>query len=367
MLLPDQILGSYRTVRLLGSGGLGAVWEAVRIDDPNSRVAIKTLHKEFSEHPEISARFRREASVSEQLSHPNIVAAIEYGITDTLPPMAYMVMDLVSGFSLRQFMRRNGDRLPEKTVLQIFTQIADALNFAHGKGVVHRDLKPGNVMVAEPDKDKPQVDGQAPEIKILDFGIAKAIGPLYTDIQTADYKNIMGTFEYMSPEQFATPSQVTGHSDVYSLGIMIYFCLIGRSPFYVTEGLSSMQLAAEYYKLHTSAPPPRLPNIFSPVLADLVDAMLAKNPAARPSMRQVWQTLRDLLSLIERRELPTQVGAPGSSPTQPLPAQDGPQTAVTIAMTPSQQMAIRREYLLYGAAGVALLWALIASLLLLLR
>lgn len=356
--MPDQIIGDYKIVRLLGSGGLGAVYEAVSTSAPGKRVALKTLHKNYSDHPEIAARFRREAQVGTQLLHPRIVGAFEYGYSEQLGNIAYMVMELVDGESLRQYLSRMGGQLSEEACLGIFEQLADALDFAHKNGVIHRDLKLGNVMIL----GHPQPN-ENPLIKVLDFGISKAIGPDYTDIQTADYRSILGTFEYMPPEQFMTPAQVTGHTDVYSLGIMLYYCLTGSLPFKAPESTAPLQLASVYYKLHTSSPPPALPGTVQPALASLVMSMLAKSAGNRPSMAEVRKSILALQKALGGHEAATYV-RPADELTKPLAE---PSTVVAPASSHGPTKVGNREQLLLIVATIALLWAIAVTAVLLLK
>lgn len=279
-LSKDQLVGQYQVDRLIGEGGLGTVYEAHAIHDETNKVAIKLLLNSVCDQPEIAARFRREASATAALEHPGIVRIYDYVAFDEGP--CCLIMEYLDGESLQARLQRP---LPLPELLSIFQQIAEALEFAHQYGIVHRDLKTSNVMlVAEP--------GLPARVraKVLDFGVAKTSGSAFTEIGTNDGQTILGTPAYMAPEQFITPSQVSGQADVYSLGIMLHYALSGALPF-LAEGHSQAQQLLHYFTLHNNSAPPPLPAHTPPALTTLVQRMLAKAPAGRPTMTQVAQAL----------------------------------------------------------------------------
>ncbi|MGI5162313.1 protein kinase domain-containing protein [Microbispora sp. CA-102843] len=253
--MTDTVLGGrYRLTSPIAAGGMGEVWRA---DDEllGREVAIKLLGRHVAGDATFRDRFRSEARITAALTDPGIAQVFDYGETDGL---AYLVMELVRGEPLSAILARNGVLGPDVT-LDIVQQTARGLHAAHRAGVIHRDVKPGNLLVTE--------TGQ---VKITDFGIARALeaAPL-----TAT-GTILGTAQYLSPEQ-ASGTTLTPASDVYSLGVVAYECLAGRPPF---TAETPVALALR----HLNDTPPPLPgNVPAPVAA-LVTAMLAKDPAARP-------------------------------------------------------------------------------------
>lgn len=290
MLKEGQQLGPYRIVRLLGEGGMGAVYEA-RQEPLDRRVAIKTLHAEHAKNKESIARFFNEAKVLSRLEHPSIVQVSDFGYADD--GAAYLAMEYLRGQSLAARLRElsiRGERLALPTALQICVQVADVLGVAHGEGIVHRDLKPENLMlVADP------VAPGGERVKVLDFGIAK----LTTDqsgVKTGT-DQMMGTPAYMSPEQCAGAGGVDAQTDVYALGCVLYELLAGKRPF-VADGLGLL-LAMHMFE----EPTPLLsivPALPAPV-AELVHRMLRKDKKQRPTIQEVARDLSNLLSSVPSR------------------------------------------------------------------
>jgi eukaryotic-like serine/threonine-protein kinase len=249
--------GRYRLIERIASGGMGEVWRGV--DQILGRpVAVKLLSAAHAGDEQFRARFRAEARYAAALSHPGIARVFDYGDGSPLGG-AYLVMELVNGEPLSAILERVGRLAPEVT-LDIIGQAARALDAAHLAGIVHRDIKPGNLLI--------MADGTT---KITDFGIAKA-----REAQAALTATgiVMGTALYVSPEQ-ATGSTVTGASDIYSLGVVAYECLTGEPPF-----IADQPLAIAIMHKHDPVPP-LPPDVPRPV-SDLVLAMLAKTPEGRP-------------------------------------------------------------------------------------
>ena len=215
-----QVLGGrYRLVELLGSGGMATIYRAT--DTGLGRdVALKLLRPEYLRDPDFSARFRQEAQAAASLSHPNIVHVYDYGEDPSGP---YIVMELIDGQDLATILRRSG-ALPPRQVARIGTGIARALAAAHARGLVHRDIKPGNVLIGS--------DGT---VKVTDFGIARAVA----EAQVTLPGTTLGSVHYFSPEQ-ARGEPATTSSDIYSLGIVLYEMLTGARPF---EGDSAASVA----------------------------------------------------------------------------------------------------------------------------
>jgi serine/threonine protein kinase len=254
--------GRYALVELIATGGMGEVWRGT--DQILGRpVAIKMLAAMHADDEQFRARFRAEARYASSLSHPGITRVFDYGERSPLGG-PYLVMELVDGQPLSEILERYG-RLDPNVVLDIVAQSARALDTAHQAGIVHRDIKPGNLLIMS--------DGTT---KITDFGIAKANSLQAMNLTATGI--VMGTALYVSPEQ-ATGSPLTGSSDVYSLGVVAYECLSGQPPF-----MADQPLAIAIMHKHDPVPP-LPPDVPRPV-ADLVYAMLAKAPDGRPETAQ---------------------------------------------------------------------------------
>ena len=212
------IEGKYRLERLIGKGGMGAVYQAtdLRLD---RNVAIKIMLGNMFGDPLALRRFEREARTSARLNHPNIIAIHDYGVIGS--DGAYLVMELVPGFTLRQELALAGNIDPV-TAAEYFDQIMEGVKAAHAAAVIHRDLKPENILISG-DHDKRQ-------IKILDFGLAKATQVDVTNSSLTARGSLIGTFGYMSPEQL-TGEEVDERSDIFSIGVMVVEALTGRRPF----------------------------------------------------------------------------------------------------------------------------------------
>jgi eukaryotic-like serine/threonine-protein kinase len=254
--------GRYALVERIATGGMGEVWRGM--DQILGRpVAIKMLSAMHAEDEQFRARFRAEARYASSLSHPGITRVFDYGEHSPLGG-PYLVMELVDGQPLSEILERYG-RLDPSVVLDIVAQAARALDTAHQAGIVHRDIKPGNLLI--------MADGTT---KITDFGIAKANS--LQAMQLTATGIVMGTALYVSPEQ-ATGSPLAGSSDVYSLGVVAYECLSGEPPF-----MADQPLAIAIMHKHDPVPP--LPSDVPRPVADLVYAMLAKTPDGRPETAQ---------------------------------------------------------------------------------
>lgn len=254
----DTLGGRYRLRASIAVGGMGEVWEAV--DEVLGRdVAVKLLKPEYGGDRAFRTRFRSEARYAGGLSHPGIAQVYDYAEEDDRP---YLVMELVPGEPLSARLQREG-RLSSISTLEIVGQAARALRVAHDAGIIHRDIKPGNLILTP--------DGR---VKITDFGIARA-AQASSLTQTG---KVMGTAQYVSPEQ-ASGKQVTPSSDLYSLGIVAYECLAGHPPFQADNPVT-IALA------HVRDEPPELPEDVPGPVAALVRAMLAKDPRDRPASGQ---------------------------------------------------------------------------------
>jgi eukaryotic-like serine/threonine-protein kinase len=266
------LAGRYRLTDRIAAGGMGEVW---RGEDEllNRAVAVKLLPTGRAGDEAFLARFRAEARYAASLSHPGIARVYDYGESAEFGG-AYLIMELVKGEPLSAILARAG-RLSADATLDIVGQAARALDAAHQAGIVHRDIKPGNLLVAA-----------GGTTKITDFGIATAMRAAQASHLT-ETGMVMGTAMYVSPEQ-ATGAPVDASSDIYSLGVVAYECLAGQVPFTATD-----PLAIAY--AHKHAPVPPLPPDVPPPVADLVYDMLAKTPAGRPANARVVADRADML------------------------------------------------------------------------
>ena len=299
-------LGDYNVVRLIGRGGMGAVYEA---HNPRikRRVAIKQLLPEYTKRDDVVRRFHNEAVAVNAINHPGVVQVSEVGKAPD--GSFYLVMEFLEGETLSDRLVRSGNKLTEEITTTVCWQLAGVLAAAHAKSIVHRDIKPGNIMLV-PDLAGP--DGE--RVKLLDFGIAK-LGSEHdpSPDRATRTGQIFGTTAYMSPEQFMNGKPVDGQSDVYSFGALIYRMLAGRLPFISDQG--EMALAA----MHMFELPPPLKELapwVSPWLCELVDQMLLKDAGKRPTMSEVAARLGEHLPFRapSRSSLPP-LSASGSVPT----------------------------------------------------
>lgn len=339
ILREGERIGAYRIIRLLGEGGMGAVYEAMQ-EPLQRRVALKTLHPDCATDAETLRRFETEAAALSRLSHPSIVQVSDFGTTQT--GTVYLVMEYLRGQSLAArlaALRGTGQKLPLSTTLQIAFQIADVMAIAHDQGIIHRDIKPANVMLV-PDAVAPGGE----RVKLLDFGIAKLTDDQGKGgIKTATHQ-VIGTPAYMSPEQCAGAGGVDARTDVYALGCVLYELLTGRTPF-VAEGagqLIGMHLFQEPSLLSSLAP--QIPNR----VCALCHSFLQKDKSLRPSMSDAADALGRQLSLLQGGSQILR-SRPLGNTGQDLPA---PSTPTTLGQGTAQKSARRQrsQLLLFGSS-----------------
>ncbi len=323
MTQPRMTLGDrYELDGVVGRGGMAEVYRArdLRLDRV---VAIKTLRADLARDQTFQARFRREAQSAASLNNPSIVAVYDTGEDmSTGVPIPFIVMEFVEGRTVRDLLIEGHRLLPERT-LEIISGVLRALEYSHQAGIVHRDIKPGNVMVTR--------NG---DVKVMDFGIARAMSDTQaTMTQTAQ---VIGTAQYLSPEQ-ARGERVDARSDLYSTGCLMYELLTGRPPF---TGDSPVAIAYQHVR-ENPIPPSRL----DPELPPWADAIVLKAMAKAPGDR--YQSAAEMQADIQRAASGMQVAASFAPPTradyydyQQRTQRMGPQTmmgAAPTSVTPYQQ------------------------------
>jgi eukaryotic-like serine/threonine-protein kinase len=317
-----RVIGNYVVRRLLGQGGMGSVYFA---EHPTigKRIALKVLHAEFAVQPEIVNRFFNEAKAVNDIQHPNIVDIIDFGIlppaSPTEPPFVYFFMEYIEGASVTDLLAREGP-LPPARALAIAVQIADALAASHRMGIVHRDLKSDNVMLLS--------RREHDFVKLLDFGIAKMTGSPASSHRTRT-GIVMGTPQYMSPEQCEGRSSIDHRTDIYALGILLYQMLTGRVPFF---GENFGEVLVQQMAIPPLAPSLITPQI-SPHLEQVVLKALEKRPEHRYArMDDMMLALRDPVQYVETQGLGFLV-----SPVLRDPALAGSRAAMAIFATGAGQ------------------------------
>ena len=274
-IAPDTIVdGRYRVLKRLGTGGMAEVWCAE--DEVLGRnVALKLLGSRYAEDPEFRERFRREARAAAGLTHPNIVGIFDRAEWDGTP---YIAMELVDGRTLKELVTQRGP-MPVDVAIDLTEQLLKALGYAHKRGIVHRDVKPQNVII----------DGEG-QAKVADFGIARAVNSDMTETGT-----IVGTVQYLSPEQ-AHGQPVDQRSDLYSAGVVLYELLTGQVPF---EGEAPVSIALKHVS-ERPVPPSQLRPGLPPAIESVVLRALEKDPAFR------FQSADEFITALENaRRAPT--------------------------------------------------------------
>ena len=289
MTQPRLLGGRYELDGIVGRGGMAEVFRArdIRLD---RIVGVKTLRDDLARDQTFQARFRREAQSAASLNHPSIVAVYDTG-EDMMgqTPVPYIVMEFVDGRTLRDLLRDDRRLLPERAA-EITDGVLRALDYSHRHGIVHRDIKPGNVMLTR--------DGQ---VKVMDFGIARAVSDAQaTMTQTAQ---VIGTAQYLSPEQ-ARGERVDARSDLYSAGCLLYELLVGRPPF---TGDSPVAIAYQHVR-EDPVPPSRI----DPEVPDWADAIVLKAMMKDPADR--YQSAGDMRNDLQRALSGAPVAAPMMHP-----------------------------------------------------
>ncbi|HVQ50694.1 MAG TPA: Stk1 family PASTA domain-containing Ser/Thr kinase [Mycobacterium sp.] len=302
MTTPQHLSDRYEIGEILGFGGMSEVHLArdLRL---HRDVAIKVLRADLARDPSFYLRFRREAQNAAALNHPAIVAVYDTGEAETATgPLPYIVMEYVEGVTLRDIVHTEGP-MPAKRAIEVIADACQALNFSHQHGIIHRDVKPANIMISK-----------AGAVKVMDFGIARALADANSVTQTAA---VIGTAQYLSPEQ-ARGEKVDARSDVYSLGCVLYEMLTGEPPF---TGDSPVAVAYQHVR-EDPVPPSQRHKDISPELDAVVLKALAKNPDNR------YQTAAEMRSDLVRVHS-------GEAPEAPKVFTDAERTSL-LSSPPSQ-------------------------------
>jgi eukaryotic-like serine/threonine-protein kinase len=254
----SQIVGKYELLEKIAEGGMGTVYRG-RNRETGDVVAIKVVAAHMAGNEVLLKRFEQEYNAARQLNHPNIVKALDYGDTGSSP---YLVMEFVDGLSLGQKIEREG-RMPEKEAIRLIAQVAQGLHRAHKEKLIHRDVKPDNIMVTG--------DGQA---KLTDLGLVKEV---VSDLNLTRTGRGLGTPHFMAPEQFKNAKNVDPRCDIYSLGATLYMMVTGEMPF-----RSSGPLDAYMKKIENKITPPRE---LVPELSERIDWAIRRSMSADPDQR----------------------------------------------------------------------------------
>lgn len=292
MLSPGSRIGDYQLVRYAATGATSEVYEGAHLQS-GQRVAVKVLHPELCRHQELVQRFLNEGHTLQQLHHVHIVSALAYGLLPEGPP--YMVLEWLP-MDLHRTLSGLASPLPPRAALRIISQLSNALESLHERGIIHRDLKPSNVLL-------PHAQLDSLDVKLADLGLAKVLpdDPLGTTrpgqptqpllpVSTANGA-LLGTWEYMAPEQWIHPKHVDTKADVYALGVLSFQLLTGRLPF-----IAEQQQDLMYFHLMTAPPVELLLGIVPETACALISAMLDKRPAPRPTAHDLTKSLSQLVS-----------------------------------------------------------------------
>ncbi len=326
----EVIADRYELEELVANGGMARVFKA-HDTQLERHVALKILQPRFGDDNEYVARFRHEARAVAQLSHPNIVTVIDRGEADG---HQFIVFEFVEGETLKDLVERTG-RQPARRAVELALQVADGLAYAHHNGLVHRDVKPQNVLLTR--------NGQA---KVTDFGIARSLDVEHGVTTTG---TVLGTSNYLSPEQ-ASGQQVTPATDVYSLGVVLYELLAGEVPFH---GNNLVAIAMR----HMHDPPPSLLDIrndLPPRLVAAVERALAKDPADRFSTMDAFAAeLRTCLDELDDSDPDRTMIRPAPPVMRPSPRprpQRGRRLPLTLMLAGLALLAIVAGVLVFGGA-----------------
>ena len=340
-LVGQVVADRYHVVKKLGEGGMGQVYLAEHVK-MGRRSAIKVMNPVMEHDPDAVARFNREASNASRITHPNVCAIYDFG--ETPDGLIYLAMEFIEGEPLTDLLEREG-ALPVPRATAIFLQTADALQAAHDLGIVHRDLKPDNIMLS-------RKKGGGYTVKVVDFGIAKAVGGDQAGQKVTKTGLVLGTPEFMSPEQLSGDT-LDGRSDLYSLALVFYRMLIGKLPFEATSVQETMikRLTDEPIKLAEARPDLSFPAGLQLVL----DTALARTPMER--YQSVAKFAADVAAVAAVAGQPTAGAVPATQEkTQLLDATAGVTQRMS-AKKAAPAAATKRRSLIPVVAGVVVILA----------
>lgn len=337
-LVGQVIADRYHVIKKLGEGGMGQVYLAEHVK-MGRRSAIKVMNPSMIHDPDAVARFNREAANASRITHPNVCAVYDFG--ETPDGVIYLAMEFIEGEPLTDLIEREG-ALKLSRAVRIFQQTADALQVAHDLGIVHRDLKPDNIMLARA-RDGGDI------VKVVDFGIAKAMGGDEAGQKVTKTGLVVGTPEFMSPEQLSG-DKLDGRSDLYSLALVLYRMVTGKLPFEASTVQETMikRLTDEPMPLATARPDLSFP----PALQPVMDKALARTPGER--YQSVAQFSADVGQVVGTRPSgPAASDAEGK--TQLIGAADKTRIAEAVPPTRVATVEKKRGLLVPMAVGIVVL------------
>ncbi|HKS67144.1 MAG TPA: serine/threonine-protein kinase, partial [Candidatus Acidoferrales bacterium] len=315
-LQPGRVLGNrYEVLQLLGEGGMGAVYKA-RDREVDRLVALKIIRPDLASRPDILARFKQELILARQVTHKNVIRIFDLGEADGLK---FITMDFIEGHDLKSILREKGKFSSEEAV-KVTTQICRALDAAHSEGVVHRDLKPQNIMV--------DANGR---VTVMDFGIARSMETTGMT-QTG---SLVGTPEYMSPEQ-AKGEEVDARSDIFTLGIIFYELLTGKTPFYADSAYATLLKRTQERARNPVELDPTIPHYISDVVMKCLET----------NREQRYSSALDIIHDLGQHTV--------TSSRTALPAIAAPAIPAAALLTPASFLQKHRLWIAVGAAFLLL-------------